>query len=70
MIEEKVIYEFSGVTLNEEKLYKRVVLEKSITITEKQFDEAFIKWIQSSKGVTYSREALKKELGFKNEQGE
>jgi len=66
MTEETVIYEFSGVTLNEEKLYKRVVLEKTITISEKQFDEAFMKAsdsiVRGCKGLI--SDLIKMELGF------
>lgn len=60
MTEETVIYEFSGVTLNEEKLYKRVVLDKTITISEKQFDVLWDKYINKS----FSKDELKKDLGF------
>ena len=65
MTEETVIYEFSGVTLNEEKLYKRVVLEKSITITEKQFDELWNESVLKAHNLTaICIETLKKKLGF------
>ncbi len=60
MTSETVIYEFSGVTLKEEKLYKRVVLDKTITISEKQLDVLWDKYINKS----FSKDELKKDLGF------
>lgn len=63
---EEVIYVDSGVTLNDVILYKRVELEKSITITESQFDEAHIivadKISRGCKGLF--SDLLKIELGF------
>lgn len=62
---EEVIYQDSGIILNGEKLYKRVILETSITITERQFDEAW----QKIGGIINVEETsfycdLKKKLGF------
>ena len=61
---EEVIYQDSGIVLNGEKLYKRVVLEKRITITESQFDEAYMKAFRPEQPMCEHIEVMKQKLGF------